>query len=82
LGTLLNRPSDGTVGPAHITRVYRHILANPQPAVGHGARLRRISQHLATLPGLHLAGAAYNGVSISDCVRQARDAVERIVTSL
>jgi oxygen-dependent protoporphyrinogen oxidase len=72
----------GPLGPARVTRIYRHILANPQPTVGHGARLARIEQQRAALPGLHLAGAAYDGVSISDCVRQARAAVDGIVASL
>ena len=72
----------GPLGPARVTRVYRHILANPQPTVGHRARLARIEQLLAALPGVHLAGAAYDGVSISDCVRQARAAADRIVASL
>ncbi|HET7538283.1 MAG TPA: protoporphyrinogen oxidase [Polyangiaceae bacterium] len=72
----------GPLGQARVTRVYRHILASPQPTIGHGARLARIKQQLAALPGLHLAGAAYDGVSISDCVRQARAAVDGIVASL
>lgn len=68
----------GGFGKPRFTSVHRHIASNPQPSLGHRARLARISTELATLPGLHLAGAAYDGVSIADCVRQARVAVGRI----
>ena len=68
----------GKLGTPHFTSVHRHIASNPQPSVGHRARMSRIDAELKALPGLHLAGAAYDGVSIPDCIRQARAAVERI----
>jgi len=40
--------------------------------------MARIEERLAGLPGLYLAGAAYDGVGIPDCVRQARSALARI----
>ncbi len=72
----------GPLGPARVTRVFRHARANPQPVVGHGARLRRIERRLKEHPGLYLAGSGYDGVSISDCVRQARATVSRIVADM
>ena len=33
---------------------------------------------LTAVPSLHLAGAAYDGVSIADCVRQARATAEKL----
>ena len=68
----------GRLGVPRFTRVHRHIASNPQPTVGHQARLGRINSALTALPGLHLAGAAYDGVSIADCIRQARRAAEKI----
>jgi oxygen-dependent protoporphyrinogen oxidase len=69
----------GPLGEPELTRVFRYVDANPQPLVGHGARLARIERRLAALPGLYLAGAAYDGVGIPDCIRQGRAAADRIV---
>ncbi len=66
----------GPLGPARFTAVFRYAGANPQPVVGHGALLGRLRERLEALPGLHLAGAAYEGVGIPDCIRQARVAAE------
>jgi oxygen-dependent protoporphyrinogen oxidase len=68
----------GRLPEPSLTRIYRFIDSNPQPVVGHGARMARIARRMAELPGLYLAGAAYDGVGIPDCVRQARSAVDRI----
>lgn len=57
-------------------RVTRWPDALPQYAVGHLARLRRIRDAAVTeAAGLHLAGAAYSGVGIAHCVRQAEELV-------
>ena len=69
----------GPLGEPRFTRVFRYHRANPQPVVGHAARLVRLARLLETQPGLHVAGAAYQGVGIPDCVRQGRAAAERIV---
>lgn len=72
----------GDLGPAVFTRVFRWIDAGPQPNVGHLARLERIRGRLAVHGGLHVAGAAYDGVGIPDCVRQARAAARAVAASL
>lgn len=69
----------GPLGEPELTRVFRYVDANPQPLVGHGARLARIERRLGALPGLYLAGAAYDGVGIPDCIRQGRAAADRIL---
>jgi len=68
----------GRLGEPELTRIFRYVDSNPQPIVGHGARMDRVQARLAELPGLYLAGAAYDGVGIPDCVRQARAAVARV----
>lgn len=68
----------GRLGAPSLTRIFRYIDANPQPTVGHGARMQRALDRLRELPGLYLAGAAYDGVGIPDCVRQARGVVDRV----
>lgn len=58
------------------SKVYRWEKANPQYPVGHADRLEDIDARLSRLPGLFLAGAAYRGVGIPDCIRQGQDAAE------
>jgi len=68
----------GKLGTASFTRVFRYVDANPQPVVGHGERMARVAERLKELPGLYVAGAAYDGVGIPDCVRQARAVAQRV----
>src|ERR1700680_1921139 len=51
------------------TRVYRWRGAMAQYGVGHLERLQRIEKLLQELPGLTLAGNAYRGIGVPDCVR-------------
>ena len=69
LATLL-----GIVGEPVIKRVYRWPRLNPQHEVGHLDRLAQIDERLAHLHGLHLTGAGFRGVGISDCVANGRAA--------
>ena len=62
--------SSALPGGAAFTRVFRFDRANPQPVVGHTDACGRSSSG-GKQPGLHLCGAAYDGVGIPDCVRQA-----------
>ncbi len=59
------------------SRVYRWDKANPQYPVGHLDRLADMDDRLTRLPGLFLAGAAYRGVGVPDCIRQGNEAAER-----
>jgi oxygen-dependent protoporphyrinogen oxidase len=54
----------------------------PQYHVGHEARIGRIETSLQPFPTLALAGSAYHGVGISDCVRTGEVAAEKIVNHL
>ena len=60
-------------------RVRRYPDSMPQYHVGHQARIARIETALSRLPSLALAGSAYHGVGISDCVRTGEEAAEKIV---
>jgi oxygen-dependent protoporphyrinogen oxidase len=59
--------------------IYRWPDSMPQYTVGHEARQSAIRALLAGAPGLHLAGNAYGGVGIPDCVRLASKIPERIL---
>jgi protoporphyrinogen/coproporphyrinogen III oxidase len=61
--------------------VYRWPRAMAQYIVGHGVRLKEIEAHASAVPGLYLAGNAYTGIGIPDCIRMGRQAAARIITS-
>jgi oxygen-dependent protoporphyrinogen oxidase len=60
-------------------RVYKWKSAMAQYGVGHLERLERIEQLRQKLPGLALAGNAYRGIGVPDCVRSGRDAVKLLL---
>jgi oxygen-dependent protoporphyrinogen oxidase len=64
-----------------LTEVYRWPRAMAQYVVGHGERLKEIESRTAAIPGLHLAGNAYTGIGIPDCIRMGRQAAARIVAT-
>ena len=71
------------VGEAPLwTRVARYRKAMPQYHVGHLARVETIELALARHPGLALAGGAYRGVGIADCVRSGRRRGARVARAL
>jgi oxygen-dependent protoporphyrinogen oxidase len=49
-----------------------------QYTVGHSVRIAEIKKRLAAIPGLSLAGNAYDGIGIPDCVRSGRQAAAEI----
>jgi oxygen-dependent protoporphyrinogen oxidase len=62
-----------------LTKVYRWHKANPQYEVGHQARIAEIDQLIAQQHGLHLAGGAYHGVGIPDCIESGMRAAEKVL---
>jgi oxygen-dependent protoporphyrinogen oxidase len=62
-------------------RADRWMFSMPQYNVGHQARAQAVKDLLATVPGLDLAGATFDGVGIPDCIASAESAVERLVSA-
>lgn len=60
-------------------RVYKWRSAMAQYGVGHLDRLDRIESLRKQLPGLALAGNAYRGIGVPDCVRSGREAAKQVV---
>jgi len=60
-------------------RVYKWKSAMAQYGVGHLDRLDRMERLRQQLPGLALAGNAYRGIGVPDCVRSGRDAAKQFV---
>ncbi len=55
-------------------QVTRWPRAMAQYAVGHKERMGRVQARVAALPGLRLAGNAYDGIGVPDCIRLGRKA--------
>jgi oxygen-dependent protoporphyrinogen oxidase len=70
-----------TVEPL-FTRVYRWKDAMAQYNVGHFERIDNIERACRELPTLALAGNAYHGIGIPDCVRSGTDAASRVLRAL
>jgi oxygen-dependent protoporphyrinogen oxidase len=62
--------------------IFRHRVGISQYTVGHAARLAAIATRLATLPGLHIAGQSYFGVSMNGCCEQAARFAEQRIAGL
>jgi protoporphyrinogen/coproporphyrinogen III oxidase len=60
-------------------RVYKWKSAMAQYGVGHLERLDRIERLRQQLPGLALAGNAYRGIGVPDCIRSGRDAANQLL---
>jgi oxygen-dependent protoporphyrinogen oxidase len=60
-------------------RIFRWPRSMAQYAVGHQQRMAEVKQRLAAIPGLYLAGNAYEGIGIPDCIRTGKQAAESIL---
>jgi oxygen-dependent protoporphyrinogen oxidase len=69
----------GVTAAPRLVRVHRWLASMPQYRVGHLARIEQIERRLEGLPGLALAGGAYRGVGIADCVRSGEAAVDGLL---
>jgi len=52
-----------------------------QYTLGHQQRVEEIRTRAAAIPGLHLAGNAYDGIGIPDCIQAGRAAAKAALTS-
>ena len=62
-----------------LARVVRWRRAMAQYAVGHQDKMKRIHARVAALPGIYLAGNAYDGIGIPDCIRLGRKAAKELL---
>jgi oxygen-dependent protoporphyrinogen oxidase len=72
------RRVDVAAEPA-LVRVHRWPRGMPQYVLGHPERVARIDSLLGHHAGLTVAGAAYRGVGIPDCIRSGEEAAESVV---
>ena len=64
-----------------LARITRWPRAMAQYAVGHPQRVAEIRTRTAQHPNLYLAGNAYDGIGISDCIRLGRKAAQQIIAA-
>ena len=72
----------GFTGKPVLCRVSRHLNAMPQYHVGHLARIERLEAAAIRWPGLALAGNAYHGVGVPDCIRSGGGAAHAMLSDL
>jgi len=74
------------VGAPPLTLIDSHVQrwggGLPQYAVGHIDRIARVTDAVAKVPGLEVAGAAYQGIGIPAVIASAHAAAEATVTHL
>ena len=69
----------GIRGTPSLVQIDRWDRAMPQYHVGHLERLRRIARRLEEIPGLALAGNAYEGVGIPQVIASGQAAAARVM---
>lgn len=70
---------EGAPRSSHV-KVWRNAM--PQYAVGHRQRVERIRKAESALPGLALAGNAYEGVGIPDCIASSKAAATKVFNDM
>jgi oxygen-dependent protoporphyrinogen oxidase len=69
----------GIQGRPAFQHVVRHPQALPKYIVGHCQRVARLEYALVNYPSMALAGAAYRGIGVPQCVRSGEDAADRLL---
>lgn len=72
----------GLQAQPNFVRITRWRRAMAQYGVGHLERLRAIRENVVHLPGLALAGNAYEGIGVPDCIRTGLQAAEAVLKAL
>jgi oxygen-dependent protoporphyrinogen oxidase len=72
----------GVKAPPLESMVTRHPNALPQYEVGHMARIGELQERLVNVDGLFLAGNAYGGIGIPDCIASSKKAAQSVVSKI
>jgi oxygen-dependent protoporphyrinogen oxidase len=63
----------------HFMKVYKHEKGIPQYSRGHEKRLASILEKTSNFKGFYLAGNAYKGIGVNDCIENSYNLAERII---
>ena len=66
----------------NFVRIYRWRQAMAQYGVGHLDRIQLVRDRMAALPALALAGNAYSGIGVPDCIRTGQEAAASVLRTL
>ncbi|HYY43515.1 MAG TPA: protoporphyrinogen oxidase, partial [Pyrinomonadaceae bacterium] len=69
----------GITAPPRFAQVAKWPRSMAQYHLGHLDRVARIKRRLRELPTLQLAGNAYNGTGLPDCIRSGRTAADQLL---
>jgi oxygen-dependent protoporphyrinogen oxidase len=72
----------GVAAPPLFAQVSKWPRSMAQYTVGHLTRMRRVRSRLEQLPTLRLAGNAYTGAGIPDCIREGRAAAQQLLKAV
>jgi oxygen-dependent protoporphyrinogen oxidase len=64
------------------SKVFRWPRSMAQYTVGHGERLQELEARLESIPGLLVAGNAYHGIGVPDCIRMGKQAATKIAQAI
>jgi oxygen-dependent protoporphyrinogen oxidase len=73
------RETLGVATMPRLARVARWLRSMPQYELGHPERVARIGRLAAAHPWLAVAGNAYAGVGVPDCIRSGHAAADRLL---
>lgn len=74
------RPTLKISGKPAFVRIFRWRNAIPQYVTGHGARVKKMEDILRVRhPGLFIAGNAYRGIAMNDCVENSSKVADQVV---
>lgn len=76
------RQTLGITAEPVLHRIFRWPRGMPQYTLGHLDRVAAIDARLAAFPGLAVAGHAYRGVGIPDCIRSGETAAETVLAAI
>ncbi len=68
----------GLTAQPRFVKIYRWRGAMAQYTSGHLARVTRIEEKLKTMPSLAIAGNAFRGIGVPDCIRTGQDAAQKL----
>jgi protoporphyrinogen/coproporphyrinogen III oxidase len=63
-------------------RIQRCRRGMAQYGVGHLERIQLVRDRIAAIPGLALAGNAYQGIGVPDCIRTGQEAAESVLRAV
>src|SRR4029077_8545978 len=85
IGDLVRRELGDLIGAAGdplFQRIDRHPRSMPQYILGHLERVEAIRRKLTRHPRLYLAGIAFDGVGIPDCIHAAEMTADTLLDAL